>query len=55
MHMRTNEKHRHRECQMLTEIKSVLARSSHTLAADALGAMALMVMLVVGLHLPALI
>ncbi len=40
---------------MLTEVKAVLTRSATTLAADALGAMALMVMLVVGLHLPALI
>ena len=40
---------------MFSEIKTVLCRSSDTLAADALGAMALLVMLVVGLHLPALI
>ncbi|MCR9148717.1 MAG: hypothetical protein NXH83_00945 [Rhodobacteraceae bacterium] len=40
---------------MFTEIKSVLVRSSTTLVSDALGAMALMVILVVGLHLPALI
>ena len=40
---------------MFTEIRTLVARSSATLAADALGAMALVVMLVVGLHLPALI
>lgn len=40
---------------MITELKSAVTRSSATLAADALGAMALVVMLVVGLHLPALI
>ena len=53
--MRTKEKHRYRDRPMFSEIKSVLLRSSDTLAADALGAMALVVMLVVGLHLPALI
>ena len=40
---------------MLADLKSAVSRSSATLASDALGAMALIVMLVVGLHLPALI
>lgn len=40
---------------MIDELKSALNRSSATLAADALGAMALVVILVVGLHLPALV
>lgn len=40
---------------MLTEIKTVLARTQHTLFQDALGAASLVVMLLVGLHLPGLI
>ncbi|WP_258547005.1 MULTISPECIES: hypothetical protein [Roseobacteraceae] len=40
---------------MLTEIKSVLSRTQHTLIQDALGAASLVVMLLVGLHLPGLI
>lgn len=40
---------------MIAELKSALTRSSGTLATDALGAMALVVILVVGLHLPALV
>ena len=40
---------------MFTEVRTVLARSASTLAADALGAMALMVILLVGLYLPALV
>ncbi|WP_282960701.1 hypothetical protein [Actibacterium sp. MT2.3-13A] len=39
---------------MLTELKSVIERSSATLLQDALGVMALMVMLLAGLHLPGL-
>ncbi len=37
---------------MFAEIRSVLRRSRETLLEDAAGAVALMVMLVVGLHLP---
>jgi hypothetical protein len=40
---------------MLTELKSVIERSSATLLQDALGAAALMVMLLAGLHLPGLL
>ncbi|MHC0052931.1 hypothetical protein [Actibacterium sp. D379-3] len=40
---------------MLTELRTVLNRSSATLMQDAAGAIALMVMLVVGLHLPAFV
>ena len=38
---------------MLTQIKSILQSSRETLLQDAMGAAALAVMLVVGLHLPA--
>ena len=38
---------------MLTQIKSILKSSHETLLQDAMGAAALAVMLVVGLHLPA--
>jgi hypothetical protein len=44
-----------RSLTMLTEIKTVLARTQHTLFQDALGAASLVVMLLVGLHLPGLI
>ncbi len=37
---------------MLTQIKSAAIRSRDTLLSDAIGAVALMVILVVGLHLP---
>ncbi|MGR3504821.1 MAG: hypothetical protein ACU0B7_03005 [Paracoccaceae bacterium] len=37
---------------MLDQIKTVVTRSRDTLLSDALGATALMVILVVGLHLP---
>ncbi|WP_284040714.1 hypothetical protein [Phaeovulum sp. NW3] len=37
---------------MATEIRSALSRSADTLVLDALGALSLIVMLVVGLHLP---
>ena len=40
---------------MAEEIKSVIARSRDTLLMDALGVVALMVLLVVGLALPGLI
>ena len=40
---------------MAEEIKSVIARSRDTLLADALGVIALMIMLFVGLALPSLI
>ena len=39
---------------MLTQIKSTLSRSQDTLLQDAIGAAALVVMLLVGLYLPAL-
>ena len=37
---------------MFDQIRSVLERSRETLLSDAIGAAALMVILVVGLHLP---
>ncbi|WP_289847837.1 hypothetical protein [Lentibacter algarum] len=37
---------------MIQEVKAVIARSQATLLADALGAVALMAILIVGLHLP---
>ena len=40
---------------MLNEFKSTLSRSRHTLITDVVGASALVVMLVVGLHLPTFI
>jgi hypothetical protein len=40
---------------MAEEIKSVISRSRDTLFADALGVVALMVMLIVGLSLPGMI
>ena len=40
---------------MAEEIRSVIVRSRETRLADALGGVALMVMLIVGLALPALI
>jgi len=40
---------------MFSDLKSVLLRSRETLIEDAAGALALMVMLVVGLHLPGLV
>lgn len=40
---------------MAQEIKSVISRSRDTIVADALGVVALMVMLIVGLALPGLI
>lgn len=39
---------------MLTQIVTVARRNRDTLAADALGMAALMIMLVAGLHLPVL-
>ncbi|QFT60054.1 hypothetical protein FIU94_14580 [Sulfitobacter sp. THAF37] len=40
---------------MLKTVKSIAARSQDTLLQDALGAAALVVMLVVGLHLPSFV
>ncbi|MDP2740903.1 MAG: hypothetical protein Q8O82_19895 [Pseudorhodobacter sp.] len=40
---------------MTTDLKSVLLRSADTLWKDAVGATALFVMLIVGLHLPVLV
>nr|WP_263618731.1 hypothetical protein [Seohaeicola saemankumensis] len=40
---------------MLSQIKTTLTESQATLLQDAAGAAALMVMLIVGLHLPGLI
>lgn len=40
---------------MAEEIKTVLTRSRDTIAADAIGVVALMVLLIVGLALPGLI
>lgn len=40
---------------MFHQIKTIAARSEATLLQDAIGAAALMVMLVVGLHLPSFI
>ncbi|MFU8882960.1 MAG: hypothetical protein ACNA7Q_11385 [Rhodobacterales bacterium] len=37
---------------MLDQIRSVIERSRETLISDAIGAMALLIILVVGLHLP---
>jgi len=37
---------------MITEIKAIVARTSSTLPQDIAGAAALVLMLVVGLHLP---
>ena len=39
---------------MLTQIKAILDRSQDTIWQDAIGAVALRVMLVAGLHLPGL-
>jgi hypothetical protein len=54
--MRTKEQQRGGE-QMMTfqTLKSIAARSQDTLLQDAAGAAALIVMLVVGLHLPAFV
>ncbi len=40
---------------MYSQIKAVVRRSQDTLVADAMGALALMVILLVGLHLPGFI
>jgi hypothetical protein len=40
---------------MANEIRQAIARSRDTLVADAFGAAALMILLVVALHLPALL
>lgn len=41
--------------QMLNELKEILDRTSSTLLSDFAGAAALVIMLVVGLHLPGLV
>ncbi len=55
--MRTKEQHRKGDAKMTTMrmIKSIATRAESTLLQDAVGAAALMVMLVVGLHLPAFV
>ena len=40
---------------MLTQIKTIVERSQDTIWQDAIGAVALMVMLVAGLHLPGVV
>ena len=40
---------------MITDVKTAIERSSATLLGDVVGATALVIMLVVGLHLPGLI
>jgi hypothetical protein len=40
------------EDAMLKEVKTVLARSSHTMIEDALGVVTLFVLLIAGLNLP---
>jgi len=41
--------------EMITDVKTAIERSSATLLGDVVGATALVIMLVVGLHLPGLI
>jgi hypothetical protein len=55
--MRTKEQQRTGDDTMTTMqmIKSIATRAESTLLQDAVGAAALMVMLVVGLHLPAFV
>jgi hypothetical protein len=57
--MRTKEQqmtdpsdHKGKDRPMIEQIKTTIAESRATLLSDAIGAMALMVILVVGLHLP---
>lgn len=53
--MRTKEQQKiGKEDNMLRQIKTTAARSSDTLLGDAIGAAALMVMLIVGLYFPGL-
>lgn len=40
---------------MIKDVKDVIARSQSTILADALGAVALLTILVVALHLPSLV
>jgi hypothetical protein len=40
---------------VLSQLKSAITRTQHTLIDDAIGAFALVVILVIGLHLPSLI
>ena len=44
--------HKGKDLQMIEQIKTTIERSRDTLLSDAIGALALMVILVVGLHLP---
>ena len=44
-----------REQQMANDIKTAIVRSSGTIIADAIGAVALLVMLFVGLSLPGMV
>ena len=57
--MRTKEKQREHlhnwSLKMIKDVKDVIARSHASLLADALGAVSLMAILVVALHLPNLI
>jgi hypothetical protein len=50
-HVRTNRQPR-QEVALLNDLKAVLSRSSLTIAEDALGVVALFILLVAGLHLP---
>ena len=49
------EKQALREQQMANDIKTAIVRSSGTIIADAIGAVALLVMLFVGLSLPGMV
>lgn len=55
--MRTKEQQKQssrkgKDLPMIEQIKTTIERSRDTLLSDAIGALALMVILVVGLHLP---
>lgn len=55
--MRTKQQHKQshyegKDKPMIEQIKTTIERSRATLLSDAIGALALMVILVVGLHLP---
>jgi hypothetical protein len=51
----TKEQHEQGRCQMAKELKSVIERSRDTIVPDALGAAALVVLLMGGLVLPGLL
>lgn len=57
--MRTKRQHREQtqdwSLKMIKDVKDVIARAQTSLLADALGAVSLLTMLVVALHLPSLI